>query len=137
MTPPASAARPIEIIYDGECPFCSAYVKMIRLRDAAGPVQLVNAREDMAAVEQLAREGIDIDETMAVRYGGATFAGADAIELLSMLSSDSGLANRLTARLLRNKERARALYPILRGGRNLAIRILGRGKIAVSKRGVP
>ncbi|MFT5932039.1 MAG: putative DCC family thiol-disulfide oxidoreductase YuxK, partial [Hyphomonas sp.] len=38
------------IVYDGDCPFCSEYVKLLRLRDAIGPVSLVNAREDHPAV---------------------------------------------------------------------------------------
>ena len=33
------------LVYDGDCPFCSRYVQYLRLRQAAGPVRLVNARE--------------------------------------------------------------------------------------------
>ena len=43
MTQPANW-----IAYDGECPFCSAYLQMVRLRDAVGPVALINVRENAA-----------------------------------------------------------------------------------------
>jgi predicted DCC family thiol-disulfide oxidoreductase YuxK len=125
------AVEPIEIIFDGECPFCSAYVRMLRLRDAAGPVKLIDAREHGAIAAGLADQGIDLNQTMAVRYGGATYTGAQAVELLSVLSSESGLANRFIARILRNKTRAALLYPVLRAGRNLTLRILGRPKLDI------
>lgn len=33
------------LLYDGGCPFCSAYVSRLRLRDDAPPVRLVDARD--------------------------------------------------------------------------------------------
>ena len=41
MTPTQRAS----IVYDGDCPFCSRYVKLVRLREALGSVDLVNARD--------------------------------------------------------------------------------------------
>jgi len=41
-------AKPIKhliVIYDGECPFCSQYVKHVRLRDVSEKLQYVNARD--------------------------------------------------------------------------------------------
>ncbi|MBX2804888.1 MAG: DUF393 domain-containing protein [Hyphomicrobiales bacterium] len=124
MTP-----APIEIIYDGECPFCSAYIRMVRLRDAIGPVKLTDARKNRDAVAQLCAANIDINETMAVIYGGRYYAGARAIEILSLLSSGSGFLNRLFAILMRNPRRADFFYPLLRSGRNSVLRLLGRDKI--------
>ena len=121
----------VEIIYDGECPFCSAYVRMVRLREAAGPVRLLNARQHPELTAQLADEGIDLNETMAVRYGGMLYTGAQAVEMISLLSSQSGFANRLSARLLRNKKRAALLYPAMRAGRNLTLRLLGKPNLGM------
>ena len=45
------------LVYDGDCPFCSRYVKYLRLRRAAGPVRLVNAREGGPLVDELQRAG--------------------------------------------------------------------------------
>ena len=119
----------VEIVYDGECPFCSAYVRMVRLRETAGPVRLTDARKDRDAVARLRDAGIDINETMAVIYGGSIYAGPRAVEILSLLSSGSGIMNRLAARLLRNPRRADFFYPVLRFGRKAALRLFGSGKI--------
>ncbi len=126
-------AGPIEIIYDGECPFCRAYVQMVRLREAVGPVILIDGRDHPEIVAKLYADGIDLNETMVVNYGGVSYAGARAIELLSLLSSNSGFLNRMTARLLRNKNRANFFYPILRFGRNSALRLLGKDKIDIPR----
>ncbi|CAN0407117.1 unnamed protein product, partial [Scytosiphon promiscuus] len=32
------------IVYDGECPFCSQYVKMLRIHESVGTVRLIDAR---------------------------------------------------------------------------------------------
>jgi protein-disulfide isomerase len=42
---PAPAPAGVTVFYDGACPFCSAYVRMVRLRKAAGEVRLIDARE--------------------------------------------------------------------------------------------
>jgi predicted DCC family thiol-disulfide oxidoreductase YuxK len=128
-TDPLDVGQGIKIIYDGECPFCSAYVRMVRLKQAVGNVALINARERPDLVAELRKEGIDIDQTMVVDYGGVRHTGPRAIELLSLLSSNAGLLNRLSARILNDERRARFFYPILRCGRNLALRALGRRKI--------
>jgi predicted DCC family thiol-disulfide oxidoreductase YuxK len=122
---------PLEIIYDGECPFCRAYVRMVRLKEAVGSVKLMDGRQNPDVTARLQAHGIDLNETMVVNYGGASYAGPRAIEMLSLLSSDSGLLNRMLARLLRNKRRADFFYPILRFGRNSALKLLGKEKIDI------
>src|SRR5690606_25765599 len=42
----------LTIVYDGDCPFCTSYIRLLRIRDAAGPVRLVNAREDHDVVAE-------------------------------------------------------------------------------------
>ena len=58
------------IVYDGDCPFCSRYVQMVRLREAVGPVRLVNAREGGPLVEEARRAGFDLDAGMVLKMGG-------------------------------------------------------------------
>lgn len=119
----------ISVIYDGLCPFCSAYAHMLRLKANSGPVRLVDARQDAELVENLAAAGAPVNDGMAVLYAGRLYYGGDAIHILALLASSSGLANRMAARLLRNERVARAAYPLLRGGRNLALRVMGRPQI--------
>jgi len=119
----------VTVIYDGECPFCSAYVRMLRLRDAVGSVALVDARQHRDIVDELRTKDIDINQNMVVIYRGASYSGGDAMSILSLLSSPSGLVNRAMAGMLRSPTVARWLYPYLRGGRNLALKLLQRRPI--------
>lgn len=117
------------IVYDGECPFCSRYVAMVRLRDSLGPVRLIDARQGGAVVEHLRGLSIDLDEGMVLLLDGAIHHGADSVHMLAMLSTPVGPFNRLNARIFRSRGASRVLYPILRLGRNAVLAMLGRKKI--------
>jgi predicted DCC family thiol-disulfide oxidoreductase YuxK len=118
------------IVYDGQCPFCSRYVKLVRLRESLGQVRLVNAREGGPLVDELQRAGVDLDEGMALKLDGRLYHGHDCIHMLALLSTPSSAFNRLNAALFRSPRAARLLYPVLRTGRNAALRLLGRSKIS-------
>lgn len=117
------------IVYDGQCPFCSRYVKLVRLRESLGQVRLVNAREGGPIVEELQRAGVDLDEGMALKLDGRLYHGHDCLHMLALLSTPSSAFNRLNAALFRSPRAAWLLYPVLRAGRNTALRLLGRSKI--------
>ena len=133
MTNPATTreSRPkaITIVYDGECPFCASYLKLLRLRDAAGPVRLVDARSDDPAVQRVREAGFDLDEGMALIDAETIWHGEDCINRIALMSTPSGLFNRINATVFRSPRASKALYPVLRGGRNLALRLMGRKKI--------
>lgn len=125
--PPAA----VSIVYDGECPFCSAYVRLARLREAVGTVELIDAREGHPLVAEMARRGFDLNEGMAMRIGDEYLHGAAVMHRIAQLSepTGSGLLNRLQARIFADGARARRLYPALRAIRNLTLRLLGRKPI--------
>ncbi len=121
------------IIYDGECPFCSRYVRLLRLREAIGVVELVNARSNHPLLQRLQDKGIDLDEGMALIQGNQIKHGAECIHALSLLSTPANLFNRFNARMFRSPVVSKLLYPLLRSGRNAALRVLGREKLAAEK----
>ena len=110
----------IAIVYDGDCPFCRAYVTMTRITNA-GPT-LLNARERPDLVLSLAQSGIDLDSGMAVYYQGRIYTGGEAMHLLGLLSRPSGLVEKLASALLRRRF-ALWVYPALRLGRNLLLKL--------------
>ena len=127
---PARAAAPEPwLLYDGECPFCSAYVRMLRLRESAGPVRLVDAREGGPELDELRAAGLEIDEGMALKLHGRLHHGDDCIHALALLTTPSGAFNRAAAWIFRSPRRSRAMYPALRAGRNAALTLLGRRRI--------
>jgi len=127
---PPDLTPDLTIIYDGDCPFCAAYVRMTRLRTAAGRVALVNARDGGPVVDEARVEGLDLDAGMVVEAGGRLYHGDAAMTLLAGLTTPSGAFNRVTAWAFRSPSRARLIYPPLVAGRNLTLRILGRRKLS-------
>jgi predicted DCC family thiol-disulfide oxidoreductase YuxK len=122
----------ITILYDGQCPFCSSYVSLIRLRDAVGPVELVDARSDDPRVAVATSARLDLDNGMVVMWEGRTFFGEDAVHLLATLSRPRGLMNRIQRRVFSTPRRAARVYPLLARGRKVFLRLVGRRPIGNS-----
>jgi|SRR5690606_17817674 len=120
------------LVYDGECPVCSTYVRYMRIRESVGDLTLINARDGGDWVQKIRAAGYDLDEGMVLVYGGRIYHGADCINMLALLSSSSGLFNRFNATIFRHKGLSRVLYPVLRFGRNTLLRLLGRKKLEAS-----
>jgi predicted DCC family thiol-disulfide oxidoreductase YuxK len=124
-----TASREILLVYDEECPVCDAYCHVIRLRESAGELQLVNAREDTTVMKDVTRQGLDIDQGMVLKVDGVLYYGADAIHELSLMGSTSGAMNRINHWIFRSRNRSRLLYPVLRSARNLLLKALRKTKI--------
>jgi len=120
------------LLYDGECPFCSRYVRHVRLRDAIGPITLANAREHAALVAEVERLGFDVDAGMVLKLDGNYYHGADCIHALALLTTPSGWFNRVNSLVFRSATASKLLYPVLRTGRNLTLRLLGRTRLQPS-----
>lgn len=129
QSPPPSANW---LLYDGECPFCTSYVSYVRLRETAGPVTLADARQYPDLVAEAHARGFDIDVGMVLKLDGRYYFGGDCIHALSLLTTPSGVFNRVNRVLFKSRAIARFAYPILRTGRNLALVVLGRRRIGAS-----
>jgi predicted DCC family thiol-disulfide oxidoreductase YuxK len=117
------------LVYDGECPFCSRYVRYLKLREALPNLRLIDARAGGPAVAAVYQAGHDLDEGMVLRVGQRWYHGADCLHALALMSTPAGPFNRLNAALFRSETWSRRLYPWLRAGRNAALYLLGRKKL--------
>jgi predicted DCC family thiol-disulfide oxidoreductase YuxK len=117
------------LIYDGECPFCSRYARLVRLRETVGQVALIDARVPSPEVEAAKARGYVLDNGMLLCLDGNIYYGADCLNRLALLSSRSTAFNRLTYLLLRSPFIARWTYPILRSGRRAVLTLLGRKRL--------
>lgn len=117
------------IYYDGECPFCSRYVKMLRLKKSLGDISLVDVRSDATMRLALEKEGFDLDQGMVVETDGRRVGGADATNALALMSTPSDLFNRLNRLIFAVPLLSAILYPLLRAGRWMTLFLMGREAI--------
>lgn len=113
--------------YDGACPICTYVAHALKIMESVGRLHLVDARADAdhPLIHRIAAERLDLDEGMVIQFGGRLYHGADALHVMALLGSKHGWFNRANALLFRSPRLARLAYPLMRGGRNLLIRLLG------------
>lgn len=114
------------IVYDGECVFCQNYVRMLKLRESVGKVDLVDARSDDPRARALVAKGFDLDEGMVFSYRQRIYHGSDAVHAIALLGSSSSTFNRLNALLFSRPAIARMSYPWLKAGRRATLWLRGR-----------
>ena len=113
------------LYYDGECPFCQKYVTLVRVRQSIDKLNVVNARDDESLVQKFKSEGFDLNEGMLLILDGKYYYGPDCVLMLSLLSTQKNLFNRINGWLFGSKSRAKFFYPIMVFGRKIVLSILG------------
>jgi predicted DCC family thiol-disulfide oxidoreductase YuxK len=120
----------IFVVYDGECPFCSRYVMLYRIRQNVGRVHLIDAREsDHPLVREISAKGLDLNNGMVVKWDDRFYYGSDALHVLAMLGSEGGVFSRINQMLFARRNLAKVIYPAMVAGRKLTLRMLGRPPI--------
>lgn len=119
----------ILLIYDKDCPACDNYCQVVRIQESIGELKIINARENSEVLKEISQLGLDIDQGMVLKMGGVIYYGADAIHALALISSRSGVFNKLNYWLFKSRRVSAVLYPVLRFLRNLLLKVLGKTKI--------
>jgi predicted DCC family thiol-disulfide oxidoreductase YuxK len=119
----------ILLVYDRECPACNAYCQVVRIRESVGDLRIVDARENSKVMYEITAQGLDIDQGMVLKIGDQLYYGSDAIHLMALIGSRSGIFNRFNYWMFKSKTTSSILYPFLRFSRNLLLKILGKTKI--------
>ncbi len=117
------------LVYDHQCFVCDAYCRRAHIREDAGELQRVNARESSPIMDELTVKGLDIDKGLVLKVGNEIYYGSDAIHKLSLLSNRKNLFNRLTYWVFSSKKLSHIIYPILRFFHDLLLKILRKAKI--------
>jgi len=121
--------NPVFLVYDKQCPLCENYCKLVRIQEAVGELVLVDARNDSNILKEITNANLDIDQGMVLKFNDNLFYGADAIHALALISSSSGIFNKMNYWFFRSKLLAKITYPVLRSMRNLFLKLLSRTKI--------
>lgn len=119
----------ILLVYDKECPACDNYCRVVRIRESVGALRLIDAREESEVMREITARGWDIDQGMVLKAGGQLYYGSGAIHALALISSRSGVFNRINYWIFKSKTLSAILYPVLRSCRNLLLKFLGVTKI--------
>lgn len=119
----------ILLVYDRECPACNAYCQILRIRESAGDLKIIDAREQSDVLDEITTQGLDIDQGMVLKMSDQLYYGSDAMHALALISSRSGVFNRFNYWMFKSKAVSSLLYPVLRYFRNLLLKMLGKTKI--------
>ena len=119
----------IQIIYDGDCPICNAYVNYIRLKESFSHVEIINARNMHDMVSEYLAKGYDLNNGMVVTVNGMVYFGSSAVHVISLMSADNGVIRKMNKWIFSSEKRAKYIYPFLRTVRNIFLMILQRKKL--------
>ncbi len=117
------------LVYDKQCPACDFYCNLVRIRESVGRLVLIDAREPGELMDKITAAGLDIDQGMVLKVGSTLHYGSDAIHMLSLMSTRSGVFNRLSYWCFHSERVSAFLYPIFRAWRNLLLKALRKNKI--------
>lgn len=118
----------IIIIYDGDCPFCRSYIKLTRLRELSNTC-LLNAREEPGLCQELLDKDISLDEGMVVIMNNEVYHGGDAINRIALITNKNTIFNKFVYSVFSKPVISKYTYPVLRGLRNITLRLLGKKSI--------
>jgi len=119
------------LVYDGDCPFCSAAAHIMRIRQNVGVLHIVNAREAAGTplMAEIAAQRLDLNSGIVVKFGGQLLHGVDALHLLALMGSEQNWMNRLNVALFRQRRIAQFAYPAMKALRNLSLFLLRRPRL--------
>ena len=121
--------REVLLVYDKECPACDYYCNLVNIRDSFGKLKIVDAREPSQVMDEITAMELDIDQGMVLKLDEQIYYGPDAIHMLSLIGTRSGILNRLNYLFFGSRILAKLFYPVLKFCRNLLLKFLGRTKI--------
>jgi predicted DCC family thiol-disulfide oxidoreductase YuxK len=119
------------LVYDGDCPLCRASAMAVRVKKAAGNLMTLDARhaEGHELMEAIKAQNLDLNQGIVVRYHGQLYHGTDALHLLALMGSQNDAFNRFNAWFFKSKARVAFFYTVLKAGRRLSLKLLGKGLI--------
>jgi hypothetical protein len=101
----------------------------VRIKESVGDLRTVDARENSEVMNEITAQCLDIDQGMVLKMGEQLYYGADAIHMLVLIGSRSGIFNRFNYWMFKSKTISKIIYPLLKLSRNLLLKILRKTKI--------
>jgi hypothetical protein len=89
----------------------------------------LNAREEPGLCQELLDKGVSLDEGMVVVMNNQVHHGGDAINRIALLTNKNTIFNKFVYFMFSKPVISRFAYPVLRGVRNITLRLLGKKPI--------
>ena len=90
---------------------------------------LVDAREPTEIMKEITELDLDIDQGMVLKMDESLYYGPDAIHMLTLIGTKSGVFNRLNYLFFGTRALSNISYPVFKFFRNLLLKVLGKTKI--------
>jgi len=119
----------IVLIFDEECPVCRHYCRKVSIKENPGELKIINARIESDVIREITSRGLDMDQGMVLKSGNEFYSGGEALHRLALISSRTGLFNRLNYWIFKSRAISAWLYPVLVFLRNVLLKSLGKTKI--------
>jgi predicted DCC family thiol-disulfide oxidoreductase YuxK len=116
------------IAYDGDCPMCRNYVRLVKLRETAGSMKIFNLRDLSPEERRSIQSEYDLDSGMLFMIDGHIYYGDQALQKMAVLSGERGTFNHMNRIFFSNPAAAKFIYPALACGRGFLLKMLGRKK---------
>ena len=116
----------VEVIYDGECPFCSNFVSLSRLQDLGYKVTLINARDNANPIVGELSKSYNLDNGMIVIVGDEILYGASAASFIATGFVKQDLISRIYRGLLKRDNISKLIYPVLVIMRKIYFKVIGK-----------
>lgn len=112
----------LTLYYDKQCPFCSKYAKLLKLKENF-EINLKDARENIDEISVLCKN-LDINDGFIVIYKNDCFQGAKALEFLNRAVDKTTILGKLHFFFAYENNFSKFLYKTLFILRKIALFIL-------------
>jgi hypothetical protein len=92
-------------------------------------VSLYNLRNHHEKVEEFQAQGYDVNDGMIVILDKKVYFGHEAVHIIAALSNKNKWIGKVYYFFFSRKIVIKLVYPLLRFGRNITLRLMGRKKI--------
>lgn len=117
------------VLMDGDCVYCSRFSDLIAARNNLGSLQILNLRDRPDLVEAMRRDGLEPNQGMLFKRGDKFHYGPRAVSELARATEGDGVVRWAVRQVLRSPPVAAVLYPAMRAGRAVTLRVRGKRMI--------
>ena len=116
----------LTLVYDGDCPFCSAFAQRAELKGGLPDLDIRDGRTDHALRADLAKRGYRLANGAMLLEHDRVWHGSAAIAELHRRMQPSDALLQVLQGLFQQDDRARQIYPLLLLARRIALAARGR-----------